>query len=43
MSAIAKEKQDIYKMFDTKARNEAGIYSIRLNILGMPVSVVIDD
>ena len=34
---------DIYKLFDIKQRNAAGIYSIRLWNMGLPVSVVVDD
>jgi calpain-15 len=34
---------DIYTLFDTKERKAAGIYSIRLWNMGLPVSVVVDD
>lgn len=34
---------DIFTLFDTKQRNAAGIYSIRLWNMGLPVSVIVDD
>ena len=43
IASIAEDTGDIYKLFDTKERNAAGIYSIRLWNMGIPVSVVIDD
>ena len=30
-------------MFDTKKINSAGIYSIRMYEMGVPISIVIDD
>lgn len=33
----------IYNMFDVKTTNAAGVYSVRLNYLGVPISVIVDD
>ena len=30
-------------MFDTKTVNKAGIYSVRLYEMGVPISVIVDD
>lgn len=44
ISSFAKDKNDLYKLFNQKNRNDAGIYSINLySSLGVPVKVIIDD
>ena len=43
MSALAEKPERVWKLFGTKKMNSAGIYSINMYDLGVPVSVVIDD
>lgn len=44
ISSFASDKNDLYKLFNEKERNAAGIYSINLySSLGVPVKIVIDD
>ena len=43
MSAFAEKPERIWNLFGTKKMNSAGIYSITLYDLGVPVSVVVDD
>ena len=43
IAAGAEKPERIWRMFDTKTYNPAGIYSIRFYELGVPISVVIDD
>ena len=46
-SSIASAASDpsgrLFKMFNQKTRNSAGIYSINLYSMGVPVTVVVDD
>jgi hypothetical protein len=43
IAAAAEKPERVWRMFDTKSYNPAGVYSIRLYELGVPLSVVIDD
>jgi hypothetical protein len=43
IAAIAEYPERIYNMFDQKELNDAGVYSIRMYSLGVPVSVLVDD
>jgi calpain-15 len=43
IAAAAEKPVRVWRMFDTKTYNSAGIYSIRFYELGVPISVVIDD
>jgi hypothetical protein len=44
IASVGKDKEEIYKMFDQKEMNPAGIYSVRLySFLGIPVTVYVDD
>jgi hypothetical protein len=43
IAACAEKPGRVWKMFDTKSYNTAGIYSIRFYEMGVPVSVIIDD
>jgi calpain-15 len=43
IAAAAEKPERVWRMFDTKTYNSAGIYSIRFYELGVPISVVIDD
>jgi len=43
IAAVAEKPELVWRLFDTKTYNPAGIYSIRLYELGIPLSVVIDD
>ena len=44
ISSFAKDKNDLYNLFNQKVRNNAGIYSINLySSLGVPVKVIVDD
>ena len=43
LASVAEKPERIWRMFDTKTYNAAGIYSIRFYELGVPISVVIDD
>jgi hypothetical protein len=41
---VGRDKEEIFKMFDQKEMNPAGIYSVRLySFLGIPVTVYVDD
>lgn len=42
-AAMAEHPQRIWDMFETKTYNSAGLYSLRLYHLGVPMSVVVDD
>ena len=42
MSTAEKEER-VYNIFDVEEKNSAGIYSSKLWLLGMPVSVTVDD
>ena len=42
-AACAEKPSRVWKMFDTKTYNTAGIYSLRFYDMGVPISVVIDD
>ena len=43
VAGLAKYPTQVYNMFDIKTENAAGAYSVRLNYLGVPISVVVDD
>jgi len=43
ISALAEYPERIYNMFDQKTLNKAGIYTIRMYAMGVPVSVLVDD
>jgi calpain-15 len=43
IAAAAEKPARVWKMFDTKTYNAAGIYSLRFYELGVPISIVIDD
>jgi hypothetical protein len=43
IASVAEFPQRIYDMFDTKAYNNNGVYSIKMFDMGVPISVVIDD
>ena len=41
--STAEKPERVYDIFDIQTKNSAGIYSTKMWLLGMPVSVVIDD
>jgi hypothetical protein len=43
IASVAEFPERIYNMFDTKAYNTKGVYSIKMYDMGVPISVVIDD
>lgn len=43
IASVAEFPDRIYNMFDTKAYNTKGSYSIKMYEMGVPISVVIDD
>lgn len=43
IASVAEFPERIYNMFDTKAYNTKGTYSIKMYEMGVPISVVIDD
>lgn len=43
IAAIAEKPERVWKIFQTKTYNPAGIYSLRYYELGVPISVVIDE
>ena len=44
IASVATDKNDLYKIFNQKVMNNAGIYSLNLwSSLGVPVTVVVDD
>jgi hypothetical protein len=43
IAACAEKPGRVWKMFDTKTYNTAGIYSLRFYDMGVPISVVMDD
>lgn len=43
IAAVARNFNDIYKIFGQQTVNAAGIYSLNLYSIGIPVTVVIDD
>lgn len=43
IAAVAEHPERIYNMFDQKELNSAGVYSIKMYSLGVPVSVLVDD
>jgi len=43
IAACAEKPSRVWKIFDTKSYNTAGIYSLRMYDMGVPISIVIDD
>ena len=43
IAACAENPARVWKMFDIKSYNTAGIYSLRMYDMGVPISIVIDD
>lgn len=43
LAGLAAFPAQVYNMFDVKTANAAGVYSVKLNYLGVPISVVVDD
>jgi hypothetical protein len=43
IASMAEHPDRIWNMFDQKAYNESGVYSIRMYEMGAPISVVIDE